>query len=528
MTAAGGVTKVAEFYGQAHGVRTVSDRLTVNQAFAYDDSTVVNKTITGAANNGSGLIRITCTGHTFATGDAIAIYAVTGTIEANGWWALTVIDANTFDLQGSAFTNAYVSGGTATNRPMLYAYAANVFPRVDRGGLTGAAAHADDVAAFVGYNSGPGKGTDAYYLGRNSAIVGSEWTTGFTLDANLDYGIRVNGAITNYSVDLSIGTPTIGALRTRNNSPIRSRNAANAADYDLIRSDASDNVILGSTAQPTILKGSTLTANQALAMGANKITGVANGSAAQDVAAFGQIVAAPVAFTSTGTWTPSTTGQQIFAALVVGGGGGGGQGNATTGGGGGGGGQVLTYAYLGVVSTPQTVTIGAGGAGSTGANGTSGGVTSIGTLAIAAGGFKGGDASSVVATGGNSPTNPAGGIGCGGAGQAGAAIGSSGGGGLSNYGAGAGGGGGPTSAAGGSSGNRTGANSFAGGTGAALGGGGGASGSAAGTNGAAGVGGLGATAAANTGHGGGGGGAGTAGGNGGGGATGYVIIFQIA
>jgi hypothetical protein len=72
------------------------------------------KAITGAANNGSGLIRITCVGHTFATGNFITITGVGGTTEANASnWRITVITGNTFDLVGSTFTNVYTSGGTA-------------------------------------------------------------------------------------------------------------------------------------------------------------------------------------------------------------------------------------------------------------------------------------------------------------------------------------------------------------------------------------------------------------------------------
>ena len=72
------------------------------------------KTITGAADNGGGLIRITCLNHAFFTQDRIQIAGVNGTTEAVGKWPITVISGNTFDLQGSAFVHAYVSGGTAT------------------------------------------------------------------------------------------------------------------------------------------------------------------------------------------------------------------------------------------------------------------------------------------------------------------------------------------------------------------------------------------------------------------------------
>lgn len=64
-------------------------------------------------DNGSGLIRVTITGHGYSTDEYIAIRGVTGTTEANDDWKITVIDPDTFDLQSSSFDNTYVSGGTA-------------------------------------------------------------------------------------------------------------------------------------------------------------------------------------------------------------------------------------------------------------------------------------------------------------------------------------------------------------------------------------------------------------------------------
>jgi hypothetical protein len=69
--------------------------------------------ITNAVDNGAGLIRITSALHLLTTGDYTHIASVAGTTEANGEWEVIVIDANTFDLVGSAFTNPYVSGGTS-------------------------------------------------------------------------------------------------------------------------------------------------------------------------------------------------------------------------------------------------------------------------------------------------------------------------------------------------------------------------------------------------------------------------------
>jgi hypothetical protein len=67
-----------------------------------------------AANNGSGLIRLTV-GSTsnWTTGQYAYVSGVTGTTEANGLWVVTVVDGTHLDLQSSTFTNAYVSGGNA-------------------------------------------------------------------------------------------------------------------------------------------------------------------------------------------------------------------------------------------------------------------------------------------------------------------------------------------------------------------------------------------------------------------------------
>lgn len=82
-----------------------------NFAIDTDRLTITKSVITGAANNGSGLIRITSVAHPFVTGDVVQVSSVQGTTEANGIWKITKISADTFDLQGSVFVHAYVSGG---------------------------------------------------------------------------------------------------------------------------------------------------------------------------------------------------------------------------------------------------------------------------------------------------------------------------------------------------------------------------------------------------------------------------------
>lgn len=76
------------------------------------------KVISGAANNGSGLIRLTVTGHGYATSDVVYVDEIGGTIEAKGKWTITKINNDTFDLQGSTFANAYTSGGITSKTPI--------------------------------------------------------------------------------------------------------------------------------------------------------------------------------------------------------------------------------------------------------------------------------------------------------------------------------------------------------------------------------------------------------------------------
>lgn len=74
-------------------------------------------TVSGAADNGSGAIRLTVnTTADLVDGDWVRVALVTGTTEANGRWKATKVDATHIDLQGSTFTNAYTSGGEVRTR----------------------------------------------------------------------------------------------------------------------------------------------------------------------------------------------------------------------------------------------------------------------------------------------------------------------------------------------------------------------------------------------------------------------------
>jgi Ubiquitin-activating enzyme E1 FCCH domain len=71
-----------------------------------------NVAVANVTNN-AGLIEVeTESATTLVDGDPVTITGVLGTVEANGnWAAITVIDSTHFTLNGSTFTNAYVTGG---------------------------------------------------------------------------------------------------------------------------------------------------------------------------------------------------------------------------------------------------------------------------------------------------------------------------------------------------------------------------------------------------------------------------------
>jgi hypothetical protein len=87
--------------------------------FVFGTATVVGNyqmIVLGAASGTGGVVRLTVNQTSQAnTGDEVQVVGVTGTTEANGTFAMTVIDATHIELVGSKFVNAYVSGGTATD-----------------------------------------------------------------------------------------------------------------------------------------------------------------------------------------------------------------------------------------------------------------------------------------------------------------------------------------------------------------------------------------------------------------------------
>lgn len=69
--------------------------------------------ITGAANNGSGLIRLTtAVAHAYLNADEVNVTGVGGVPNATGQWLVTVVDTTHIDLVGSTFAGTYTTGGT--------------------------------------------------------------------------------------------------------------------------------------------------------------------------------------------------------------------------------------------------------------------------------------------------------------------------------------------------------------------------------------------------------------------------------
>lgn len=69
------------------------------------------KVVSGIANNGSGLIRLTVTGHGWDQGDNILVFLLGS--DADGDWMINKVDANHVDLRGSTYTGGYTTPGQA-------------------------------------------------------------------------------------------------------------------------------------------------------------------------------------------------------------------------------------------------------------------------------------------------------------------------------------------------------------------------------------------------------------------------------
>lgn len=93
------------------GMRLAADNSVLNDAdlVAHFFNAASSQAITGATN--STPIEVTVADHGLTTGDAVVIAHVLGNKAANGYWLVTVLDANTFELDDSVGNGSYNRGG---------------------------------------------------------------------------------------------------------------------------------------------------------------------------------------------------------------------------------------------------------------------------------------------------------------------------------------------------------------------------------------------------------------------------------
>ncbi|GAA3400013.1 right-handed parallel beta-helix repeat-containing protein [Paenibacillus hodogayensis] len=101
-----------------NGIDIASSRVTVTGCLIGNNGrtahTAFSRVIAGIGGNGAGGVRVTTAGeHGWETDDRITVQNVAGTTEANGKWKITVVSPTEFDLQGVAYVNGYLGGGSA-------------------------------------------------------------------------------------------------------------------------------------------------------------------------------------------------------------------------------------------------------------------------------------------------------------------------------------------------------------------------------------------------------------------------------
>lgn len=114
-----GMLNVGNVFAQQPNLSTISD--TIGPAIRiYGDILLgdvrsfgsLAHTVTGATNNGSGLIRITVASTAgLSTGNVIQVGGIGGVSAATGVWTITVVDGTHLDLQGSTFSGSFTSNG---------------------------------------------------------------------------------------------------------------------------------------------------------------------------------------------------------------------------------------------------------------------------------------------------------------------------------------------------------------------------------------------------------------------------------
>ena len=154
-------------------------------------SGLVQTTVTGAANNGSGLIELTVASTAgIVTSQQIAVGGIVGTTEANGAWTATVVDSTHLILQNSVFANTYTSGGLVTG-----SFGAITLTAAQTAGINGGAGFvATDVGRNLRFQSTDGTTSAWVWLVINTVVSDLQIT------ATVQPATGANGSLTNQGV----------------------------------------------------------------------------------------------------------------------------------------------------------------------------------------------------------------------------------------------------------------------------------------------------------------------------------------
>lgn len=98
-------------YGESWPSTTLLPKNPIYVEFVTGYGDHSSQTITDATN--ASPIVLTIAGHGYSAGDKVLVESVAGNTAANGNWHITVVDVNTFSLNGSTGNAAYTSGGTS-------------------------------------------------------------------------------------------------------------------------------------------------------------------------------------------------------------------------------------------------------------------------------------------------------------------------------------------------------------------------------------------------------------------------------
>jgi hypothetical protein len=162
--------------------------------------------VTGATN--ATPIVITETGHGRSTGDFVVITGVTGNLAANGRWAITKINADSYSLDTSVGSAAYVSGGTVYKEALLtlassLPISANAFGTI---ALTSAGGGGPSLNGVW-----PLKYVDPTHVSIIGAPASGSYSGGYLHFANYGHAYLSGGTGTGEAVAIQGGSCTAGA-----------------------------------------------------------------------------------------------------------------------------------------------------------------------------------------------------------------------------------------------------------------------------------------------------------------------------